>query len=174
MKTAVLAASQDFVKIVNESPWLSTTIAVCVTGVGTLYGTAEVTRAGMTLLLLLVIIDWISGFSAASKDKIDTSSYGIEGIYRTVVLMLLPAVGHLLDDFFYTQGIIQYFMIAALARHLLKSCIANIYRVGWTQWIPADVLDKLSDWVQDEIAHKTARAQERFDKIYKHKKGDDE
>lgn len=157
----------DFTKILAESPVLSAAAALLLTTFSMLYGGHEVTRAGMMLLFLLIVIDWITGFSAAKKDQIDTSSYGIEGLYRSMVLLLLPAMAHFIDVFFYTYGVVSYFMIAALARHLLKSSVANVYRVGWTQWIPTPTLETIINWVADEIAHKETRAKERYDHIHK-------
>lgn len=156
----------DVFKILTDNPAINSAVALLLTLFGLLYGPNDITRAGMTLVVLLIILDWITGLSAAKKDCIDTSSYGIDGLLRTIVLLLLPAIAHFMDLFFYTQGLVSYFMIAALARHLLKSVIANTYRAGWTQWVPTSALNKLLIWVSDEIAHKEARAKQRYDEIY--------
>lgn len=162
----VLTTQVGLPRIVTDNPIASSIIAICMVLFSSLYGPSEMTRAGMALLILLIVIDWVAGFSAAKKDQIDTSSYGIEGLFRTMILLLLPAVAHFIDIFFYTQGFASYFMIAALARHLLKSVVANIYRVGWTKWIPVAALDRLSNWASDEIKYKDARAKQRYEDIY--------
>lgn len=157
----------DATKIIANNAWISGAVALLIMIFELVYGAHELTKYGMTLLLLLIFIDWVSGFSAAKKDLIDTSSYGIEGLMRTSVLLTLPAIAHFVDLFFMTQGLASYFMIAALARHLTKSASANIIRVGWTKWIPAKALNSLVKWAANEIASKDARAQKRFDSIYK-------
>lgn len=172
MKQFILSSVVDVSKIITDNPYLSGIAALLLAIFGAMYGDGEVTRAGMFLLVILIAIDWVSGFNAAKKDQIDTSSYGIEGLYRTMVLLLLPAVAHFIDIFFYTYGVVSYFMIAALARHLTKSFIANVHRVGWTQWVPTPTLEALLSWVEDEIAHKDARARRRFEQIHG-KEGDE-
>ncbi len=166
MKPFILATISDFGKMVTDNPVVSSIVAGLLWFFGVLYGNGEIVKAGMAVLGILVIIDWISGTSAAKKDGTDTSQYGIEGIKRTVVLLMIPALTKFLDIFLYTQGFLTYFAIAALARSVTKSVIANMHRTGWSQWIPISLLEYLIDWVSSELAAKEQRAKERQEAIY--------
>ncbi|MFC9538675.1 hypothetical protein ACFTQ7_02180 [Lysinibacillus sp. NPDC056959] len=53
-------------------------------------------------------MDWISGIRASKRDKSYGSSYGIDGLFRSLFLLLLPAGGHLLDMFRCAWGCIWF------------------------------------------------------------------
>lgn len=161
MKPWILATVHDLGKLVADNPIVSSIVAALLYIFGLLYGTGEIIRAGMAVLVVLISIDWIVGTSAAKKDGIDTSHYGIEGVRRTMVLFLLPVAAHFFDLFLYTQGFLSFFTIAALARSIMKSIIANLHRTGWSQWIPVSLLEYLVEWVSSELAAKEQRARER-------------
>jgi len=62
-----------------------------------LYGEGDITRALMIALLFFAIMDWISGIRSAKKDLTYASKYGIDGVFRSFFILLLPAGGNLLD-----------------------------------------------------------------------------
>lgn len=165
MNSWVLATTVDVGKKMLENPVVSGISASILFFVSSLYGEGEIVRAGMTLIFFQLAIDWITGTSAAKRDNIDTSQYGIEGIKRSLVVLLIPACAHLIDTFMYLGGLAVYFAIAALARSITKSIIANLYRTGWTTWIPVDLLDLLVNWVEDEIIQKNTRSARRREEI---------
>lgn len=165
MKTWVLATSIDVGRKLMENPVTSTIGAVILYAISTLYGSSDIVRAGITVIFFQIVIDWIVGTSASKKDNIDTSQYGIEGIKRSIVILLLPALANFLDTFLFTQGLIVYFTLAGLSRSIMKSIIANLYRTGWTAWIPVTMLDKMVNWVKDEIVQKETRANNRRKEI---------
>lgn len=165
MGTWLLANAVDIGKKMVENPIVSTLYTIGLAILGILYGEGEIVKAGITVILLQIVIDWIVGTSAAKKDNIDTSQYGIEGIKRSIVILMIPAIAHFLDTFLYTHGLAVYFAMAALMRSITKSIIANLYRTGWTAWIPISLLDALVNWVQDEIVQKETRANNRREEI---------
>lgn len=174
MKAWTLAMAADVGKVISANPFVAAIVGTFLYIFGLLYGRGPVIQAGMTVLCFLVVIDWITGTSAAKKDNIDTSSYGIEGMRRTVVLMMVPAAAHFLDLFLLTQGFATFFTIAALARNILRSIVANLHRTGWSRWIPTELLETLVDWVSSEIEHKEARAQRRRDELRQTNRNEEE
>lgn len=165
MNQWVLATTIDIGKKMMENPIVSGVVASFLFFVSGIYGEGEIVRAGMTVIVILIIMDWITGTSAAKKSGTDTSQYGIEGMKRSIVVLLIPALAHFLDGFLYTQGLAVYFTIAALARSITRSIIANLYRANWTQWIPVDLMDTLINWVEDEILQKEARSKKRQEEM---------
>jgi phage-related holin len=115
------------------------------------YGTGEAVLTSMIALLFFIILDWISGISAAQKDNSYGSSYGINGLGRTLFMLLLPAGGHLLDMVFKLPGLIFGALTAGLLYHVIQSMLANSIRAGWATWLPIAVIETLVKWVGSEL-----------------------
>lgn len=128
-----------------------------------MYGDSQLAIAGMTIYMFLIVTDWISGYRASKLDGSYSSEYGIQGAYRTVYLLLIPALAHLVDEIMNTPNIVFGFILIAFGQHIWNSMTANVYRAGWGKWVPISVLERVSE----EIKHKEARARER--KIKKEK-----
>lgn len=126
-----------------------------------LYGEGDVVRYVMTALLFFVVMDWISGIRAAKKDNTYASKYGIDGVFRTFFILLLPAGGHLLDMALGLPGIIFGLLSFGVLYHVIQSMTANAIRAGWGEWVPDWLLNKLTDWVKNEIESKLARSEQR-------------
>lgn len=133
-----------------------------------IYGSGKVVNIGMFLYVLIIAADWLSGYSASRKDGSYASEYGIDGAYRTGLLLLFPAMANGADQLLDTPNIAFGFVIFAFSSHIWKSMTANVYRAGWNVWIPMWVLEKVSD----EIEHKKARAQKRIKEKEKYLGGD--
>ena len=118
----------------------------------------------ITTLLLLMVMDWITGIVAAKKDGVYTSAYGIEGVLRSIVLLMYPALGNLFDNILQTPGpgIIFYTITFGLLYHIGQSMTANAVRCKWDKWIPSKILDI----VWSEVHAKTVRTEERQAKLY--------
>lgn len=158
--------SADAIKVITGNPIIATVSALCLAFFEFMYGVGSWVRDGMLLVALLLVADWMSGVSAAKKDGIDTSHYGLVGLTRTALLLILPAIAHILDRLLDTGSLFTYFMIAAMSRNIIKSVIANIHRAGWDRWVPVNVLDMALNWVGAELAHKEQRATERKQHLY--------
>lgn len=126
-----------------------------------LYGEGEVVKAIMTALIFFIVMDWISGIRASKKDDSYGSEYGIDGVFRTFFILLLPAGGHLLDRIFGSPSIIFGAFGLGVLYHIIQSMTANSIRAGWGKWIPDWILTQLTDWVRSEIEAKIARANKR-------------
>lgn len=127
-----------------------------------LYGDSEMTRNVMILLAFVIVLDWLSGISASKKDNTYSSAYGLQGINRTFFIVVLPALGHLVDDVVGTPNIFIGLLAAGVLYHTLQSMTANAIRAGWGNWFPDWLLNKLTDLVKDEIDAKLSRSVERL------------
>jgi phage-related holin len=126
-----------------------------------LYGEADAVSAVMAALLFFVFMDWLSGVRAAKKDNTYASKYGIDGIFRTFFMLLLPAGGHLLDGIFGFSGAIFGALAVGTLYHVLQSMTANSIRAGWGDWLPLTVLEVVLKWVGSELEKKIKRAASR-------------
>jgi toxin secretion/phage lysis holin len=111
----------------------------------------------LELLCLVVILDWLTGIGASLKDKTYTSEYGINGIMRTLFILMFPAFANLVDHAFGTPGFIFYGVTFGLIYHIWNSMTANAIRAGWDKWIPQSVIN----FVSSEIQAKAERAMNR-------------
>lgn len=114
-----------------------------------------------TALIIMTILDWVTGTKAAKKDGIHTSDYGRAGVSRTFVIISFPALGFALDQIIGTNGYIFYFFIGTTLYNTWLSFTANVARAGWDKLIPTNVLNI----VADEIRAKTQRAQQRKESL---------
>lgn len=127
------------------------------------YGTGR-----MNLIVVFfgaITLDWIAGIAAAHKDQVYSSEYGISGVYRTLLILLLPAFFNWLDITFGTPGFLFYGSTFALLYHTWQSMTANVYRAGWGRWIPAYILNL----VGSEIKAKSERAMQKQNAMEKSK-----
>ncbi|MUG25406.1 holin [Paenibacillus macerans] len=127
------------------------------------YGSGEAVIGIMSAVLFFIAMDWISGIRAAKKDDTYASRYGIDGVFRTLFMLLLPAGGHLLDVVFGLPGIIFGALAFGLIYHVLQSMTANSIRAGWGDWLPLPVLNALIEWVKSELDKKIRRSESRKD-----------
>ncbi|MFX3633713.1 MAG: phage holin family protein [Candidatus Pristimantibacillus sp.] len=125
------------------------------------YGAGEAVVTAMVALLFFLVMDWISGVRAANKDNSYASKYGIDGVFRSFFMLLLPAGGHLLDQVFSVPGIVFGAFTAGLLYHIIKSMTANAIRAGWGDWLPLTVLEAVLKWVGSELEKKIQRAADR-------------
>lgn len=125
------------------------------------YGEGEMVRTMMAALLFFIVLDWISGIRASKKDHTYASEYGINGIFRSFFVLLLPAGGHFLDLIVGSPGVIFGLLVVGTLYHVIQSMCANVIRAGWGKWVPDWILTKITEWVREEIEAKIARAKKR-------------
>jgi phage-related holin len=126
-----------------------------------LYGESDTVRAIMAAVAFFILMDWMSGTRASKKDITYGSKYGIDGIFRTFFILLLPAGGHLLDAAFNLPGIFFGLLAFGVLYHVIQSMTANSIRAGWVEWVPISILEKIIQWVGSEIESKVSRAEKR-------------
>ncbi|MEF2243960.1 phage holin family protein [Paenibacillus sp. IITD108] len=127
-----------------------------------MYGSGDTVLYAILLLLLFIAFDWISGTSAAKKDESYGSSYGIDGLKRTLIMLFFPVGGHFIDVIFGLPGVGFGLFTGGLFYHISQSFTANIIRAGWATWLPVSVLEWLTKMVKSEIDKKIQRASERI------------
>lgn len=157
----ILTQTSTVGKQILDNPFISLIGAISLWIFQHGFGANKTVLVAFLLYLLLICLDWLTGTTAAKKDGIDTSEYGIEGGKRTVFLVLLIVIARLIDFIMHTKVIVTGVVIATLARSIARSVIANTKRCGWDKWMA----DWLVDWVQDEIDRKEARAKQRLEEV---------
>ena len=139
----------------------STAGAVLVPVFEFLYGSGNIVLYSMLALVFFILLDWISGSRAAKKDRSYSSKYGIDGIFRTFFMLMLPAGGHLLDMALGIPPVLFGLIVFGLLYHTIQSATANAIRAGWGEWIPEWLLAKITEWVRSELESKIDRALKR-------------
>ena len=163
MDNWILMQSANVAKQVVEHPFISGLGAFGMMFFQYGFGAVKAVLVAFILYIVLIGLDWLTGTSAAKRDGIDTSSYGIEGVKRTVFLLTLPVIARLIDVIMNTEVIVTGIVIAILARSIARSVIANTKRAGWDDKLPTWMID----WVTAELDHKDARAKKRLEEITK-------
>lgn len=167
MDNWVIAQSINVGKQVLEHPMISSIGAAGMMIFQLGFGAVQAILIAYLLYVFLIGLDWLTGTTAAKKDGIDTSAYGIDGVKRTIFLLCLPVAARLLDLIMHTEVIVTGVVIAILARSIARSVIANTKRAGWDKWLPLWAIN----WVSDELDHKDARAKQRLEEIMKGSEG---
>ncbi|MGM7634147.1 phage holin family protein [Bacillus sp. Hm123] len=126
-----------------------------------LYGEGETVRTVMLAIVFFIAMDWLSGTRASKRDNTYASKYGLDGVFRTFFIALLPAGGHLLDMALSLPSILFGLLSFGVLYHVLQSMTANAIRAGWCDWVPIGALEKITEWVGSELESKASRAEKR-------------
>ncbi|MED1800282.1 holin family protein [Brevibacillus porteri] len=130
--------------------WATTAGAIVSPVFHYLYGTNR--QDILIVLFFMIVLDWITGISAAKKDQSYSSDYGLSRIPRSLFLFALPAVANLLDRVMGTPGFLFYGVTFGLLYHTWNSLTANAHRAGWP--VPKSIVNL----VGSEIKAKAERA----------------
>lgn len=112
-------------------------------------------------LSIPIVFDWISGSIASKKDGSYSSAYGLQGLFRTAVMISLPAWASLMDQLLGTPNVLFFIFWGGILFHTLISMSANFKRIGWNIWIPTWAIE----WVASEIEAKIRRSNERVAEV---------
>ncbi|OCA85279.1 phage holin family protein [Pseudobacillus wudalianchiensis] len=115
----------------------------------------------MSAVVFFIMMDWISGTWASKKDTSYASKYGIDGLFRTFFILLLPGGGHLLDAALGLRGILFGLLSCGILCHVIQSMTANSIRAGWGEWVPEWALNKITEWIKSELEAKVNGAEGR-------------
>lgn len=96
-------------------------------GVGYLFGGWSIL---INLLLILVVVDWLTGWTAAWIKHELRSRVGFEGIARKVAIFLVVTIAHFIDSALGGTGYIQDAVIFFYLANELLSVIENMGRMG--------------------------------------------
>lgn len=122
-----------------------------------LYGGTTYNLLCMTALTLVIAFDWTSGSVASKKDGSYASVYGLQGLARTMVMLLLPVFGVLMDQIFSMPNLIFLMFWGGLMYHTLISMTANFTRAGWDKYIPNWAIDYVSSEIESKIKRANTR-----------------
>lgn len=135
--------------------------AIAVPAFNFFYGGGPMASALMIALLFFIALDWITGIRAAKKDMSYASKYGIDAVFRTFFVLILPAGGHLLDKAFQLPDVLFGALCIGVLYHVLQSMTANAIRAGWGNWFPEWLLKIITEWVKSELEKKIERSESR-------------
>ena len=98
----------------------------------------------ITALLVFVVIDYVTGLIAAWKTATLDSKKGFEGIKRKVVMLLIVIMAHWIDVGILGISTCRSMVIFAYLGNEGLSIIENLDRMGYGEYIPAFIREKLA------------------------------
>ena len=97
----------------------------------------------VTALLVFVVIDYVTGLIAAWKTATLDSKKGFEGIKRKFVMLLVVIMAHWIDACIFGISTFRTMVVFAYLGNEGLSIIENLDRMGYGEYIPAFIRDKL-------------------------------
>ena len=97
----------------------------------------------ITALLVFVVLDYVTGLVAAWKTATLDSKKGFEGIKRKIVMLLIVIMAHWIDVTIFGVSTCRSMVIFAYLGNEGLSIVENLDRMGYSEYIPAFVRDKL-------------------------------
>ena len=98
----------------------------------------------ITALLIFVALDYLTGLIAAWKTATLDSKKGFEGIKRKVVMLLIVIMAHWIDAGILGISTCRSMVIFAYLGNEGLSIIENLDRMGYGEYIPAFIREKLA------------------------------
>ena len=98
----------------------------------------------ISALLVFVALDYVTGLLAAWKTSTLDSKKGFEGIKRKVVMLLIVIMAHWIDASIFGISTCRSMVIFAYLGNEGLSIIENLDRMGYGEYIPAFVREKLA------------------------------
>ena len=97
----------------------------------------------VTALLVFVVIDYVTGLIAAWKTATLDSKKGFDGIKRKFVMLLVVIMAQWIDACIFGISTFRTMVIFAYLGNEGLSIIENLDRMGYGEYIPAFIRDKL-------------------------------
>ena len=97
----------------------------------------------LTALLIFVVIDYATGLIAAWKTATLDSKKGFDGIKRKVVMLVIVIMAHWIDVSIFGVSTCRFMVIFAYLGNEGLSIIENLDRMGYGEYIPAFIREKL-------------------------------
>ena len=97
----------------------------------------------ITALLIFVALDYLTGLIAAWKTATLDSKKGFEGIKRKIVMLLIVILAHWIDVSIFGVSTCRSMVIFAYLGNEGLSIVENLDRMGYSEYIPAFIRDKL-------------------------------
>lgn len=109
----------------------------------------NVSASGLTILLSLMLIDWVTGIIGAYLDPKEglSSAVGARGIAKKFVMLIAVSFGHVLDVMFGTGVFLQQ---AFTYMYIGNECLSIVENLGQSGVpIPSVVRDKIQKFKED-------------------------
>ena len=97
----------------------------------------------ITALLIFVVLDYVTGLIAAWKTATLDSKKGFDGVKRKVVMLLIVIMAHWLDVSLFGINTCRSMVIFAYLGNEGLSIIENLDRMGYGEFIPMFMREKL-------------------------------
>ena len=97
----------------------------------------------ITALLVFVVLDYVTGLIAAWKTAALDSKKGFEGVKRKVVMLLIVIIAHWIDVSIFGVSTCRSMVIFAYLGNEGLSIIENLDRMGYGEFIPKFMREKL-------------------------------
>ena len=98
----------------------------------------------VSALLVFVVLDYVTGLIAAWKTATLDSKKGFAGIKRKVVMLVIVIMAHWIDACIFGISTFRTMVVFAYLGNEGLSIIENLDRMGYGEYIPAFVRDKLT------------------------------
>ena len=98
----------------------------------------------ISALLVFVALDYVTGLLAAWKTSTLDSKKGFEGIKRNVVMLLIVIMAHWIDACLFGVSTFRSMVIFAYLGNEGLSILENLDRMGYGEYIPSFIRDKLA------------------------------
>ena len=106
----------------------------------------------VSALLVFVALDYLTGLFAAWKTRTLDSKKGFEGIKRKVVMLLIVIMAHWIDACLFGVSTFRSMVIFAYLGNEGLSILENLDRMGYGEYIPSFIRDKLAQLRAEKAA----------------------
>ena len=106
----------------------------------------------ISALLVFVALDYVTGIFAAWKTRTLDSKKGFEGIKRKVVMLLIVIMAHWIDACLFGVSTFRSMVIFAYLGNEGLSILENLDRMGYGEYIPSFIRDKLAQLRAEKAA----------------------
>ena len=97
----------------------------------------------ITALLIFVVLDYVTGLAAAWKTASLDSKKGFDGIKRKFIMLIIVIMAHWIDVSIFGVSTCRSMVIFAYLGNEGLSIVENLDRMGYSEYIPAFIRDKL-------------------------------
>ena len=97
----------------------------------------------ITALLVFVVLDYVTGLIAAWKTASLDSKKGFDGIKRKFIMLIIVIMAHWIDVSIFGVSTCRSMVIFAYLGNEGLSIVENLDRMGYSEYIPAFIRDKL-------------------------------
>ena len=106
----------------------------------------------ISALLVFVALDYVTGLLAAWKTSKKKKKKGFEGIKRKVVMLLIVIMAHWIDACLFGVSTFRSMVIFAYLGNEGLSILENLDRMGYGEYIPSFIRDKLAQLRAEKAA----------------------